>query len=79
MSLRAVGEGHLSTIEFRTGTISADSAITVEEPGSFPGTGHSRPGTCDRGVFQEKLAELGHEDEDAQFLWSAQGRALGIR
>jgi len=70
MSLRAVGEGHLSTIEFRTGTISADSAITVEEPGSFPGTGHSRPGTCDRAVFQEKLAELGHVGEDAQLLCS---------
>src|SRR5579859_546371 len=27
MSLRAVGEGHLSSIEFRTGTISAGSAI----------------------------------------------------
>jgi predicted GH43/DUF377 family glycosyl hydrolase len=70
MSLRAVGEGHLSSIEFRSGTISAESAISIEEPGPFPGTGHSRPGTCDRGVFQEKLAELGHDGEDAQFLWS---------
>jgi predicted GH43/DUF377 family glycosyl hydrolase len=70
MSLRAVGEGHLSSIEFRTGTISAGSAISVEEPGPFPGTGHYRPGTCDRGVFQAKLAEFGHEGEDAQFLLS---------
>jgi predicted GH43/DUF377 family glycosyl hydrolase len=68
MSLRAVGEGHRSSIEFRAGTISAESAITVEEPGPFPGTGQSRPGTCDRGVFQEKLAEFGHVGEDAQLL-----------
>ena len=70
MSLRAVGEGHLSSIEFRTGTISAGFAISVDEPGPFPGTGHSRPATCDRGVLREKLAEFGHEGEDAQFLWS---------
>jgi predicted GH43/DUF377 family glycosyl hydrolase len=78
MSLRAVGEGHLSSIEFRTGTISAESAISIEEPGPFPGTGHSRPGTCDRGVFQEKLAEFGHEGEDAQFLWSVLPQRFGM-
>lgn len=70
MSLRAVGEGHLSSIEFRTGTISGESGIRIDESGPFPGTGHSRPGACDRGVLQEKLAELGHQGEDAQFLWS---------
>jgi predicted GH43/DUF377 family glycosyl hydrolase len=78
MSLRAVGEGHLSGIEFRTGTISAESAITIDEPGPLPGTGHSRPGTCDRGVFQEKLAELGHAGEDAQFLWSVLPPRFGM-
>ena len=70
MSLRAVGEGHLSSIEFRTGTISSESEISMEEPGRFLDTGHSRPGAYDRGVFQEKLAELGHRGDDAQFLWS---------
>jgi predicted GH43/DUF377 family glycosyl hydrolase len=70
ISLRAVGEGHLSSIEFRTGMISAGSAISIDEPGPFPGTGYSRPAACDRGVLQEKLAELGHAGEDAQFLWN---------
>jgi predicted GH43/DUF377 family glycosyl hydrolase len=70
MSLRAVGEGHLSSIEFRTGTIGDDAGIRIDEPGRFPGTGRSRPGTYDRGVFQEKLAELGHQGEDAHFLMS---------
>jgi predicted GH43/DUF377 family glycosyl hydrolase len=78
MSLRAVGEGHLSSIEFRTGTISAESAISIEEPGRFPDTGHSRPGTYDRGVFQERLAELGHAGEDAQFLWSVLPQRFGM-
>jgi hypothetical protein len=30
LSLRAVGEGHLSSIVFRTGTIGADNSITME-------------------------------------------------
>jgi predicted GH43/DUF377 family glycosyl hydrolase len=70
ISLRAVGEGHLSSIEFRTGTISGESAVSVDKPGPFPGTGHSRSGACDRGVLQEKLAELGQAGEDAQLLLS---------
>jgi predicted GH43/DUF377 family glycosyl hydrolase len=70
MSLRAVGEGHLSSIEFRTGTISGDGQISIEEPGRFLSTGRSRPVAYDRNLFQQKLAELGREDENAQFLWS---------
>jgi predicted GH43/DUF377 family glycosyl hydrolase len=90
MSLRAVGEGHLSSIEFRTGTISAglgtsdretsdretsdretsDLGISIDPPGRFPDIGRSRPVIYDRSLFQEKLAELGHEEENAQFLWS---------
>ena len=78
LSLRAVGEGHLSSIEFRTGTISGDGrgdgngagGISVDPPGRFPDIGRSRAVSYDRCLFQEKLAELGHEDENAQFLWS---------
>ena len=36
MSLRAVGEGHLSSIEFRSGTIGSDSGIRFDPPGRFP-------------------------------------------
>ena len=70
MSLRAVGEGHLSSIEFRTGTVSGSGEISVDPPGPFPDIGRSRPVAYDRVLFQDKLAELGHEDENAQFLWS---------
>jgi predicted GH43/DUF377 family glycosyl hydrolase len=70
MSLRAVGEGHLSSIEFRTGMISGDCDISIDEPGRFLDTGQARPVVYDRKLFQEKLAELGREEENAQFLWS---------
>ena len=32
LSLRAVGEGHISSIGFRTGTVTADGNLTLEEP-----------------------------------------------
>ena len=70
LSLRAVGEGHLSSIEFRTGTVSGDGAISIDPPGRFPDTGQPRPVAYHRSLFQAKLAELGHEEENAQFLWS---------
>ena len=42
MSLRAVGEGHLSSIEFRSGTIGGESGIRFEPPGRFLSTGRVR-------------------------------------
>jgi predicted GH43/DUF377 family glycosyl hydrolase len=68
MSLRAVGEGHMSSIEFRTGTIS-ESGIRLDPPGRFPDTGHALPVPYDRDLFRAKLAELVPEDENARFLW----------
>jgi predicted GH43/DUF377 family glycosyl hydrolase len=68
MSLRAVGEGHLSSIEFRTGTIG--SGIRFDTPGRFLDSGSVRPVLHDRNLFQRKIAELGRDDEDARFLWS---------
>jgi predicted GH43/DUF377 family glycosyl hydrolase len=68
MSLRAVGEGHLSSIEFRTGTI-GDSGIRLDPPGPFPDTGRASPVPLDRELFRAKLADLGAEDDNARFLW----------
>ena len=34
MSLRAVGEGHLSSIEFRSGVLDADAGLTIDAPGT---------------------------------------------
>ena len=69
MSLRAVGEGHLSSIEFRTGTIGDDAGIRFDSPGRFLDTGHTRPVPYDRNLFRKKLTELGQDDENAKLLW----------
>ncbi|HEV2371208.1 MAG TPA: glycoside hydrolase family 130 protein [Streptosporangiaceae bacterium] len=70
MSLRAVGEGHLSSIEFRSGTIGSNCEVRFDPPGRFLDTGCRRPVSYDRRLFQEKLAELGREDEDERYLWT---------
>lgn len=68
MSLRAVGEGHLSCIEFRSGTIDSESRVRLDLPGRFPDSGRLRAVTYDRELFREILTEFGHDGEDARFL-----------
>jgi predicted GH43/DUF377 family glycosyl hydrolase len=68
LSLRATGEGHISSIAFRTGLIHADSSITVDEASRFA----SAPGvkenpTYRKTIFQHKLQEMGFEND---WSWS---------
>jgi predicted GH43/DUF377 family glycosyl hydrolase len=41
MSVRAIGEGHISCVEFRTGVVDAAGAVAVDSPGPFPAVGHA--------------------------------------
>ena len=59
MSLRAIGEGHISSIEFRTGVIGAGPSITVDEPSRFVATGNRVDAIYDKGFFETKLNDLG--------------------
>lgn len=43
MSLRAVGEGHISSIEFRTGVLGAAGEVRVDAPAPHPTTGRITP------------------------------------
>jgi len=60
LSLRATGEGHISSIGFRTGTITSRNEIRVDEPGRFVAAGEVVPdATYDRHLFTRKLREIG--------------------
>jgi len=60
MSLRAVGEGHLSSIEFRTGILDSDAGITFDEPGTtLVGGLRTPPVDFKKSRFITKLLELG--------------------
>jgi predicted GH43/DUF377 family glycosyl hydrolase len=71
MSLRAVGEGHISSIEFRSGVVDA-SGLSFDEPGAVLVSGTRAPAhRYDRERFQAKLVELGAGNELA---WAVLGR-----
>ena len=60
MSLRAVGEGHISSIVFRSGTIGRDLKISLDESVRFVTTPDYVPDSSyENGLFRRKLIELG--------------------
>ncbi|HVE16696.1 MAG TPA: glycoside hydrolase family 130 protein [Chthoniobacterales bacterium] len=64
LSLRATGEGHISSIEFRSGIIHADATIEVDEVSRFviaPGVKENP--TYRKTIFQHKLQEMGFEND----------------
>ena len=64
LSLRATGEGHISSIEFRTGIIRADHSISVEVPSRFVTAPRVNPNpTYFKAVFHDKLMEMGFEND----------------
>jgi len=60
MSLRATGEGHISSITFRTGLVDAQGGIKIGEPTRYSLEPVQAPNASyDRHLFERKLAELG--------------------
>jgi predicted GH43/DUF377 family glycosyl hydrolase len=68
MSLRGIGEGHVSCIEFRTGVVGAGGEVHMDEPGPFLVPGQPVAPVYEREVFRRKLDELGHGGESASFV-----------
>jgi predicted GH43/DUF377 family glycosyl hydrolase len=60
LSLRATGEGHISSITFRVGVVSAQHRITLTPPVAFATEPQHVPNaTYDKPLFARKLEELG--------------------
>ncbi len=60
LSLRATGEGHISSIVFRSGTIDAHGLIRMDEPTRFVVAPELVPNSIyEKGLFHRKLTELG--------------------
>ncbi len=68
LSVRSIGEGHFSTIGFRTGTLTAAGAVIIDQPEPFPQTSASTPGQNHRAVLAAKLVELGDDPENAAYV-----------
>jgi predicted GH43/DUF377 family glycosyl hydrolase len=65
LSLRAIGEGHLSSIEFRSGVIDPSGHIALDEPSRFTTIGERREPLYHRDAFGVKLQDLGVLNEIA--------------
>jgi predicted GH43/DUF377 family glycosyl hydrolase len=64
LSLRATGEGHISSITFRTGTVSAEQSITLTPPVPFATEAERVPNSAyDKGLFAHKLQEAGVQND----------------
>ena len=70
LSLRAVGEGHLSSVEFRTGVLGPDGALGLDDPGPHVEGGQPGATTQARQPFADLLREQGADTESARFLLS---------
>jgi predicted GH43/DUF377 family glycosyl hydrolase len=63
MSLRATGEGHISSIEFRTGLITADGGIALDSVSPFVTVPEIDPNPSYRRTpFLDKLHEMGFDN-----------------
>ncbi len=65
VSIRAVGEGHISSIEFRTGLVGPNGDVELAAPGA-PATGHRLSPVFHKALFMAKLEEIGEGDGFAQ-------------
>ena len=73
MSVRAVGEGHRSSIGFRTGLVSATGEAHVDDPAPFLTSGRTESALFDAAVFRGELQRLRRGGEDAAFVLDALG------
>jgi predicted GH43/DUF377 family glycosyl hydrolase len=78
LSLRGIGEGHLSSIQFRSGVIDARGQIAIDPPSPYAGTARHRPPMYDKATFREKLAELHSFTETSARVLDALGEQFSL-
>lgn len=71
MSVRGIGEGHRSSIGFRTATLDPTGTVSIDPAGPMPVTATALPGAHRRSVLHHMLADLGDDHENAAFVIDA--------
>jgi predicted GH43/DUF377 family glycosyl hydrolase len=79
LSLRATGEGHISSITFRTGILDRAGRISINEPTRYcvepvqvPNPAYEKP------LFERKLQELGLSDDFSRKVLGGVGNAFTV-
>jgi len=66
MSVRACGEGHISSIEFRTGTVDAEQRVVIDAPTRFVVSARPEEDTLyDKATYIRKLVEMAAHNPSA--------------
>lgn len=79
LSLRATGEGHISSITFRSGTIDAANAIRIDEPTRFVVAPEVVPNALyEKPLFHRKLTELEINGTFTQLVIAALGETFTL-
>jgi predicted GH43/DUF377 family glycosyl hydrolase len=76
MSVRGVGEGHRSSIGFRTGVIDAAGGVTIDDPAPFATVGAAQPALLDAAIFRSELARLDAAGEAADYVLDRLGQSF---
>jgi len=79
LSLRATGEGHISSITFRTGIIHPDQRIEVFRPAGFLTEPRQIPNPVyEKPLFGRKLSELGLTGEFSRRIMNKLGESFAL-
>lgn len=73
MSVRGIGEGHLSSIGFRTGVVDDAGAVTIDDPAPFATVGAVKPTLLDGAVMRSELRRMHGAGESADYVLDALG------
>ncbi len=80
LSLRATGEGHISSITFRTGIIHADHRIEVVPPGDFLAAPRQIPNPrYEKPLFTRKLCEIGLDSDFTRNVLNRLGTSFALQ
>ena len=73
MSVRGIGEGHISSIGFRSGVIDSAGKPRVDRPVALATVGWAGPAVLDAATFRAELARLDDVGEAAEYVFAALG------
>lgn len=79
MSVRAIGEGHRSSIGFRSGTVDVDGNIEIDEPGAHPVIGTHWEPLLEQANFRGLLYEMDEVGENARYVLDQLGHTFTLK
>ena len=73
MSVRGIGEGHRSSIGFRTGVVDVTGEVTIDDPAPLATAGVAVPTLLDGAVMRSEVRRLHGSGEAADYVLDALG------